>query len=158
MEATMRQPAVAPSPQSITEIQVLIAQLYTNFMELLKAIARRGDISPVQAFTLLKMGDEAMRTGDVMLSGAYMGTNETHNIGGLVKMGYLRKKKSNGDHRVVLINITAAGKKRRKIIQEELERALDGSVMRLQPDLAIAAPILKQILRSNYAPPMRARR
>src|SRR3989338_6306465 len=160
MNVMMKQQAAAPRADALIEIRALIAWQHAQFTNLLKKVlAGSHDLNPTQAFMLLKMGDEPMSAGYVILSGVYQGTNENYNVGALVDMGYLRKKRSDHDRRRDIIGITLEGKARRRQINRTLNQVFSASSTRnLRQELAVAVPVLKHILRSVDIASLYARR
>ena len=80
------------------------------------------NLTPLQALLLFNIGDETLSIGDLMRRGYYTGTNATHNIKKLVKLGLLEHQRSTVDRRAAQIKLTDAGFKIQHLIKSLFKR------------------------------------
>lgn len=80
------------------------------------------DISAVQAMILLNMGPEEVTAKDLMVRGAYQGTNISYNLKGLTERGYIVQSRSENDRRVVLIKVSPKGTRLLKDLNKFFDR------------------------------------
>ena len=104
----------------------LIKPLYVDTLTLVERLHRRlldvakdefdrkcrADINPVQALLLYNIGDEELSARHSY----YLGSNVSHNLKKLVKMGFLDQKRSCTDRKTVRMRLTDKGRKVRDLI------------------------------------------
>lgn len=121
MSLVARQLKVQPRPHDEPELSLelelprLLERMHRRFLDLLQAEMRRlkiRDLTPVQAFLLLDMGDDELTTQELIDRGYYVRANALYNIRKLVEAGYFQQTRDPHDRRAMRIALTDAAKAR----------------------------------------------
>jgi MarR family transcriptional regulator, exopolysaccharide II synthesis transcriptional activator len=104
-------------PSHITEI----CSKYTMLMKHIQQAVYRDGISPAQAYMIMALGNETVRSGDLIRLQYYFGTNATYSISKLEEDKYIKRSKVNGDRRQKLVSLTEKGLKLCIRLRRELE-------------------------------------
>lgn len=102
----------------------LIEQLHRQLHELIKAELERNGISelnPVQALFLLDIGAGEVSVDELKQSGRYKDSSVFRSLNNLEKLGYVTRRRKEGDQRVTLISLTLKGVAIRNLLQAMLE-------------------------------------
>jgi DNA-binding MarR family transcriptional regulator len=126
--------------------------LYLNVIQLLPTIHRQfmdvvkkdleglkiHDINNVQSIMLFSIGDTTLSVGDLLLSGAYIGSNVSYHVKKMVENGYLTQEHSLYDRRVSHVRVTDKGRKLREELTMTHQRRID-----LLSDVALSSDELQ---------------
>lgn len=119
LDAPAARPAAPPHPY--LETTTLIQRASRRLLDAVEDALRRegrADITPAQAMLIYNMGDKELTAGELAKRDYYLGTNVSHNIKKLVRMGLFDHKRSEVDRRSVRIKLTNAGRAVRDIVDE----------------------------------------
>lgn len=99
----------------------LYMQVARRFGGALHEVAVKHDLTPMQALTLVRVGDEAVPTKEIARHLRCDPSNATGLVDQLVKRGLVRRTTPPDDRRVRAVAATPAGTG----VQEDLRRAMD---------------------------------
>lgn len=114
-----RSPSPAAPPHPYLETTTLIQRANRRLLEVVEdALRREGrtDVTAVQAIFLYNIGDKELTAGELGGRDYYLGTNVSHSIKKLCRMGILAPRRSEVDRRVLHIKLTAKGREVREIV------------------------------------------
>jgi DNA-binding MarR family transcriptional regulator len=119
----------------------LLPKIHRQFMDVVKKDLeglRIHDINNVQSIMLFSIGDTTLSVGDLLLSGAYIGSNVSYHVKKMVENGYLTQEHSLYDRRVSHVRVTDKGRKLREELTMTHQRRID-----LLSDVALSSDELQ---------------
>lgn len=117
LDARALRPAAPPHPY--LETTTLIQRANRRLLDAVEdALRREGrtDVTPVQAMLIYNMGEKELTAGELAGRDYYLGTNVSHSIKKLVRIGLLDHRRSGVDRRSVHIKLTRKGQEVRDIV------------------------------------------
>lgn len=117
LDAKRTGPAAPPHPY--LETTTLIQRANRRLLEVVEDALRRtgcAEINAVQAILIYNIGDKELTAGELGGRDHYLGTNVSHSIKKLNRLGIIDHRRSEDDARVVHIKLTDKGQEVRDII------------------------------------------
>ncbi|HVJ52032.1 MAG TPA: winged helix DNA-binding protein [Aliidongia sp.] len=110
--------------ESYLDIPRLLERLHRRFLDILQAqlsAAGFNDVSPVQVFLMLDIGEEEISLQELINRGNYLRSNALHNIKKLVESGHFEQTRSPNDRRAVRIKLTPRARDICAVIRRDLK-------------------------------------
>lgn len=110
---------------SCVDFYVSLEKTYKSFLDLVKHeldAIEAGDLTPVQAFIILNIGDSEVSLSELVLKRGYSGSNASYNIKKMVSSGYIKQTPSPHDKRSLILSLTDKGKKLFDKLQDSMTR------------------------------------
>jgi DNA-binding MarR family transcriptional regulator len=126
---------------SYLDLIQLLPQIHRQFMEVIKKDLedlKIYDINNLQSIMLFSIGDTTLSVGDLILSGAYIGSNISYHVKKMVENRYLTQDHSRYDRRVSHVRVTEKGRKLREELTMTHQRRVD-----LLSDIALSSDELQ---------------
>jgi DNA-binding MarR family transcriptional regulator len=139
--------------ESYLEIPRLLERLHRRFLDILQTqmtAAGIADVSPVQAFLMLDIGEDEISLQDLINRGHYLRSNALHNVKKLVESGHFEQSRSPNDRRAVRLKLTPRSLEICAVIRREL-LAMDEHLRQRDEtpgDLVVAIKRLRQMERN----------
>jgi DNA-binding MarR family transcriptional regulator len=94
------------------ELSTCGEKTFRLFLDILKQeldILGVVDISGIQAFILMNVGDSVITMGEVLSRGYYVGSNASYNLKKMIMTGYMKQNPSEYDKRASYLSLTEKG-------------------------------------------------
>ncbi|MGH2378688.1 MAG: MarR family winged helix-turn-helix transcriptional regulator [Candidatus Limnocylindria bacterium] len=97
------------------------------------AARERGTVSPERARVLFRLADGPLRTGELAQRCLLTPPTMTELVEGLAREGFVRRQEDPSDRRVVVVMLTAAGRREVERYQGIFAEALGDAIAELEP-------------------------
>ncbi len=94
------------------DVSVYGERNYRLFLDIIKQELdsfNHTDITAIQAFLLMNIGENVVTIGEVISRGYYIGSNASYNVKKLINNGYIQQVPSEYDRRTVYLKLTEKG-------------------------------------------------
>lgn len=109
---------------SCIDFYTILDQTHKSFLELMNHELESidaNDLTPIQGFIILSIGDNNVSLSEIVLKRGYSGSNASYNIKKMVSGGYIKQIPSPHDKRSFLLTLTEKGKN----IFDKLQSSMD---------------------------------
>lgn len=116
---------------SCMDFYTILDQTHKSFLELMNhelETIEANDLTPIQGFIILNIGDSNVSLSDLVLKRGYSGSNASYNIKKMVTGGYLKQIPAPHDKRSFLLTLTEKG----KVIFDKLKSSMDVHAQRFE--------------------------
>ena len=139
--------------ESYLDIPRALERMHRCYLDILQTqLTKAGiaDVSPVQVFMMLDIGDDEISLQDLINRGHYLRSNALNNIKKLVDSGHFEQSRAQNDRRAVRLRLTERSREICAGIRRELQ-GLDEQLHQREAnptDIAIALKVLRRLERS----------
>jgi DNA-binding MarR family transcriptional regulator len=143
----------APLMESYLDIPRMLERMHRRFLDILQGqLTRAGitDLTPVQVFLLLDIGEDEISLQDLINRGHYLRSNALNNIKKLVESGHFEQSRATNDRRAVRLKLTPKAlaacvsiRREQQNLAEALSRHDD-----VPEEMAVAQKALRRLERS----------
>lgn len=137
---------------SCVEVSVYGEKNYRLFLDIIKQELDNlnyTDLTAIQAFLLMNIGENIVTIGEVISRGYYIGSNASYNVKKLIANGYILQVPSDYDKRAVYLKLTEKGRKLCGKIDESIKGHMNlfESRMKGKFDMNAGVEFLKNVER-----------
>jgi DNA-binding MarR family transcriptional regulator len=139
--------------ESYLDIPRMLERMHRRFLDILQTqLTKAGinDVTPVQVFLMLDIGEEEISLQDLINRGHYLRSNALNNIKKLVESGHFEQTRAQNDRRAARLKLTPRSLQICVNIRRELQ-SLDTELLRREEDpseIPTALAVLRRLERS----------